>query len=237
LVEDSKWSIPFFVKYCQDSGIDSDALFKEFERVTTATVIQSHHQRNVPHRHSAYDQLGIDLLVDQGFGVSILEVNVSPSMSGLDSKLDYEIKSRLMHDLLAMARIIDCNCDAKDPRPGIGLVDNECRCSVSRQRTVGVKSGKIKPWDDPVFADYQMIRDLVEESGRLNGYRRVYPKRKTIEQFWPCHSQISYHDIVQGEWIKLNKEDRKAVLIRNFRYSKKECKNSNCKQQNLSIVV
>jgi tubulin polyglutamylase TTLL4 len=156
------------------------------------------------------------LLIDEGGGVSVLEVNISPAMSGADSMLDYEIKSRLMHDLLAMARIIDCDCGAKDPCPGIDLIDSQCASSVSRQRSVAVKSGKVRPWDSPVFADYQIARDLADEAGRLNGYRRLFPKRKSIDQFIPCYSQLGYYDVVQAEWIRLGRDERFYALEKNF---------------------
>jgi tubulin polyglutamylase TTLL4 len=227
-VENSKWSLPFFVRYCQEAGIDSVALFKEFERITTATLvagmstIQSHHQRHLPHRYASYEQLGLDLLVDESMRVSVLEVNVSPSMSGMDSKLDYEIKARLMHDLLTMARIIDCDAGAKDPCPGVELVERECKISLKRQREVAVKAGKVSAWDDPVFADYTVVRDFVEEQGRRNGYRRLFPRRKALETFMPCYSQLSYLDVVQAQWIRLGKEERIRVLEKNWAaYSEK----------------
>jgi tubulin polyglutamylase TTLL4 len=219
-VDDSKWSLPFFKLYCQNNGIDFAVLWKEFERVTTATIIagmsvvKNHHQRYVKHRHSCYESMGIDILVDENMKASVLEVNISPGMSGKDSKLDYQIKSRLMHDILEMARIIDCDVDSPRPCPGIEEVD--CLCSVPKDRCIGVRSGRVNPWENPVFADFMMVRDFVEEKGLLTGYHRTFPKRKTLEQYWKCVDMPGYADFVLREWVKLSKQDRVEVIERNF---------------------
>lgn len=229
-IEDSKWSIPFFIKYLKDNGIDSDALFKELDRVCTAAIlagmstIQTHHQRYVKHRHSSFEQLGIDVLLDENLHPTIVEINVSPAMSGMDSKLDYQIKSRLMHDVLSMARIIDCDCSVRDACPGIDSVERECNLSVNRTRNLSVKGHKSKAWDDPVFADYMIVRDFVEEKVimKRTGYRRVFPKRKTLEEFIPCFGQLSYSDVVLTDWVRLSNDQRLAVLQPNFdKYSAK----------------
>jgi hypothetical protein len=97
------------------------------------STIASHHERYVQRRHSSYEQLEIDILIDENFCVSLMEVNVPPSMSGADSKLDFDIKSLLMHDWLAMMRIIDCDCTVQDHCPGIDLVDHICSVCVNGQ--------------------------------------------------------------------------------------------------------
>ena len=235
-VDDSKWSIPFFIKYLKDNGIDSDALFKELDRVCTAAIlagmasIQSHHQRYIKHRHSSYEQLGIDVLLDENLHPTIVEVNVSPAMSGMDSKLDYQIKTRLMHDVLSMARIIDCDCTQRDACPGIASVDHACQVSVDRARNLNIKGRKQKAWDNPVFADYMMVRDFIEEKSIMKGtgYRRVFPNRKTLDAFLPCLGPLNYADVVLTDWVKLPNEERLAVLRANFdKYSAKLAESQN----------
>ena len=227
-VDDSKWSIPFFIEYCKSNGIDPAKLFAEFERVTASailagmTVIQSHHERNVPHRHTSYEQYGIDILVDENFHVYVMEINISPGMSGSDSKLDFDIKNRLMHEVLDMARIIDCDCTEKDPCPGVDEIDRLCNLSLTNQRNRDVRTKKASAWDNPVFADYTMIRDFVEEQSRLGGYKRIFPKRKTVDSLLPCLSDLKYHDVAFIEWIKMDKQKRIDVLKKNWNSYKEE---------------
>ncbi|OHS94291.1 Tubulin-tyrosine ligase family protein [Tritrichomonas foetus] len=221
-ISDSKWSIPFFIEYCKSNGIDHEKLFKEFERVTVSTIlagmltIQSHHARNVTHRHTSYEQYGIDILVDENFHAYVLEINISPGMSGEGSKIDLDIKNRLMHDVLNMARIIDCECDVKNPCPGVDEIDRLCNLSLTSERNRSVRTKKKSAWDSPAFVDYTMIRDFVEEKSRLGGYRRVFPKRKTVDEYLPCLGELKYHDIAFIEWVKMDKAKRKQVLEKNL---------------------
>lgn len=221
-VDDSKWSIPFFKKYLQENGFDCDKIFQKLEDAATKTLlagmstIQSHHSRQVQHRHTSYEQYGLDLLLDEQFNVYVMEVNVSPGMSGSDSKLDFDIKNRLMHNLLDMARIVDCDCELKDACPGIDEVDRQCRLSVTNARTRAVRMNQIKAWDSPVFADYTMIRDFIEEQSRLGGYKMTFPNRETVDSYLPCIGDLKYHDIVFIEWIKMNDQERKAAIEKNL---------------------
>jgi tubulin polyglutamylase TTLL4 len=64
--------------------------------------IRSHQQHYLPHRNTSCELFGIDILLDSDLNPFSLEVNISPAISGEDSKLDHHIKDRLMHDLMRM---------------------------------------------------------------------------------------------------------------------------------------
>jgi hypothetical protein len=113
--------------------------------ITGMSRMQSHHQRHIPHRCSSYAHSRINLLVDENLRVLIIEVNVSPSMNGTHPKLDYGINSYLMHHLLAIAKIIDCDFNSSDPCPGRDLVERVCKLSVNcRERLISNRTGFIR---------------------------------------------------------------------------------------------
>ena len=221
-IEDSKWSIPFFIKYLKENGYDVDAIFKDIERVTVATIIAGfnairNHQANyVKHRQNNYELYGIDIILDDQMKAHVLEINISPGMSGNDSPLDYVIKNRLMHDTLRMARIIDCNATLKDPCPGIKDIEYECNAALTKDRLRRIETFIEKPWDNPNFNDIMIVRDFIEEKQIQSGFRRVFPKRKTVPEFIPCFDRMKYNDIVFINWIKMSKEERLAALKKNF---------------------
>lgn len=220
-IEDSKWSLPFFLKHLRESGINTDMIMSKLEHVTIMTVIagmmeiRKHHENLIPHRHTSYEMYGIDIMLDQDMNPHLIEINISPSMSGLDSKLDQEIKFPLQLDLLRMARIIDCDPTKKRPCPAVDMIDQEWRETMTKKRVVEVEMG-VNGWDDPNFGDLTMIRDYVEEQPILGGFRRVFPKRKTMDRFIPAFSQLSYRDRMFQSWIRLDNAQRLEVIKKNF---------------------
>jgi len=223
-IEDSKWSIPFFKQYMNSIGVNVDQLFENLERVSIGTIIagfstiRTHHNNHVKGRHTSYELYGIDIILDENLKPHVLEINISPGMSGTDSPLDYNIKNRLMHDTLRMARIIDCNSLLKDPCPGIEKIDYECKVSISKDRTRRVENNTENPWDNPVFADYMIIRDILEEKRIVGGFRRVFPKKKSLKKFYHYFDRMKYHDIVLTKWIEMPKEERRIALDKNIHH-------------------
>ena len=172
-VRDSKWTLNLFLSYLKNQlGIDIDHLMEELTRVLICTVIagmnaiRKNHEASIPQRHTSYELYGIDIMLDEQMVPHLIEINISPSMSGLDSKMDYQMKFPIMVDLLRMARIIDCDCTAENPCPAIEAIEKEFKNSkLANNRQALVESKKIHPWDNPVFADYTIIRDFIEEMG------------------------------------------------------------------------
>jgi len=158
---------------------------------------------------------GIDIMFDEELKPHLIEINISPSMSGLDSKLDADIKYPLMLDLLRMARIIDCNPELIHPCPVVEMIDERWRETATPERVEAIKNGE-NGWKHPNFGDYTMIRDFIEEQNRLGGFRRVFPKRKTMDKYIPCFEELTYRDKMFQDWIRMNKADRAQAIKPHF---------------------
>jgi tubulin polyglutamylase TTLL4 len=189
--------------------------------VTIAVIIagmcevRKTHAGAIPHRHTSHELYGIDLMLDEDLHAHLIEINISPSLSGVDSRLDYNLKFPLNLDLLRMGRIIDCNPRLDDPCPGVELIDIACANSVTRERLQGVEGG-VDPWEDPVFGDFVIVRDFIEETQIASGFRLVYPRPEVLDRYRPCFDKLRYQDIVLNTWLCLSDQRKAEVLARHW---------------------
>jgi tubulin polyglutamylase TTLL4 len=84
------------------------------------------------------------------------------------------------------------------------------------REAIVAKSARTMPWDwtDPAFADLVIVRDFLEEKRVAGGFRRVFPRRKTMAQFVPCIEKLGYCDRVFLEWVGMDSEARLRALDR-----------------------
>jgi tubulin polyglutamylase TTLL4 len=226
-VENSKWSLQFWFQYLESIGVDVDRIKQEFERITIATIIagmcevRKAHGQAVPHRHTSCELYGIDLLIDENLNVYLIELNISPSMNGSSSSLDWKLKFPLNLDVLRLARIIECDSQKEEPCPAAELIDEEFYRSLRTERIADVVSGRVDPLEKPVFADFMIVRDLVEEWTIETGFRFVYPKPENIDLFRPCFDRVSYQDTVLWRWLRMSDGENVAALKGNWgKYAK-----------------
>jgi tubulin polyglutamylase TTLL4 len=221
-VADSKWSLQFWKQYVREQGFDCEAIMAEMERVTIATVIagfcaiRKTHQQNVLHRHTSYELYGIDIMLDENMKAHLIEINISPSMSGLDSDLDQRLKLPLNLDVLRLARIIECDATAPTPCPGVLAIDRRYQETITLRRQTSVERHVIDPWASPVFGDFVMVRDYLEETDIKTGFRLVYPTPENFKTFAPCFDRMRYHDIVFTAWIAMDDARRTEIMQRSW---------------------
>jgi tubulin polyglutamylase TTLL4 len=227
-VNDSKWTLDFLISHLKDMGIDTVSLMAEFERITIATIISGmcaikpNHAKVIPHRHTSYEMYGIDIMIDSDLRCHLIEINISPSLSGLDSQLDHDMKFPLNLDLLRMARIVECDAASDDPCPAIEILDEYYTNSLHQERRAQIESGSANPWDTPVFGDFVIVRDFLEEKSLKTGFRLVYPTVDRIELFKPCFDKICYEDLVFNAWIAMDEAEQLAVIQKHWKiYSRK----------------
>jgi tubulin polyglutamylase TTLL4 len=161
-------------------------------------------------------------MLDTDLRAHVIEINISPSLSGKGSKLDRDIKFPLNLDVLRMARIVECDPTADDPCPSITIVDKHCTDSITPDRVAAVEARRINPWDSPGFADFTMVRDYLEEAAIETGFRLVYPKADTVKEYEPCFDKMCYHDIVFNTWVMMPDAAKADVLKRRWQKHQKE---------------
>ena len=221
-VQNSKWSLKFLLHYLDTIGVNSKDVMKDVERAVVMTFlagmteVKGFHNRYVLHRHTSCELYGVDVLLDSNLKPHIIEVNISPSLVANDSKLDWNLKYPLVLDVLRMARIVNCSAKKEDPCPALVLIDRNYRLSMANGRKSSVESGTEDPWKQPVFADFVMIRDFLEEKSRLGGFHRIFPTRKTMNDYTRCFDSMRYDDIVLSRWIAMDDQQRVAVLRKHF---------------------
>lgn len=223
-IENSKWSLQFFYNYLETNfpNIDIPKLKKEIEKIIALTLISGfyvigpHHQKNVTSQYSAFELFGIDLMIDENFNCYLIEVNISPSLGKITSSFEDHIKIPLVLDILRMGRIIECNSAQNKPAPGSWEMEKEMARSWTDKRKKIILENKIDPWKNPTFGDIQIIRDFVEEKIFSEGFKRIYPKRKTMKQFTQCLDQPHYPDYVFQRWIEMNNSQRIESLNRGW---------------------
>jgi len=210
--ECSKWSLQHLYSYLESNGYDTNHLKSEFERISATCVLagiskyRRVHQQLVPHRHTSYELYGIDILIDSSFKCWVMEVNISPSMSGSDSPLDQEIKSQIASEVLNLARIIDC--DPENPTTASSLYDEEWKSSIISNSKKDAKA----IWESPSFADIANVRDFIEEKSLLKRFKRIFPRKTNIDTYMKIFETPSYSDRSFIEWIKMSKEQRRECI-------------------------
>jgi tubulin polyglutamylase TTLL4 len=230
-VENSKWSLGFLWRYLEEQGIDWRRVKGDVEDIAIATIIagmcpvRNAHEKEISRqfRRSSYELLGVDLLIDEDLKIWLLEVNITPGMVGT-SDLDIFVKKRVAYDMFNIVRMLDFRIESPQPCKEYARIERIARRSVSTARRQGVVNGTIRPWDDPVFLDYMIVREFVDEQTRKRRFYRVYPKRKMIGRYMKCFDRYSYEDIVLNEWIKLDHQQRMAVLRKKLDVHREEMK-------------
>ena len=216
-VKQQKLPIQELYEILEKKGVDIDKIKKEFMRVAAsvlvagASKIRPYHQSLIKHRQTSFELYGLDVLLDENLHCWLLEVNISPSMSGKDSEFDKNQKYTIMAEMYNIGRVIDCDPCSDSPCKAIELYDEEWRNSI-----INIDRTKQTPWDwkDPIFADMVNVRDFIEEKERLKKFRRIFPKRKTIDYFDKFMGNMGYLNKSFIEWIKMSNEERVKAFQR-----------------------
>lgn len=224
-VEDSKWSLPFFFNYLGDKA---DLIKDRMESATIKAIIAGLSKMRDPHlstvkgRHTSFELLGVDLLLDADENPYVIEVNVSPGMQGTDSELDKHMKLELMMDTINLARIVDCDPLLPEPCPEVEKIEAYEKASVSAERRESVLNGSVNPWESPTFLDMEIVRDFIEEQKSARYYHLAFPK-EDFQKYQKCFDP-SYEDIVLWSWINMPERERIEVINANIEKHANEIK-------------
>lgn len=174
-VRNCKWSLRFFLSFLHlQKKIDVTKLVDDFERIiittliTGGTAIRICHEPRTKYRKLSYELYGFDILIDENLNSHLMEVNVCPSLSGQPSVMDYNIKYPLNLDMIRLANIIDLDLNDSSEKKekivnDILKYEKKFADSIPIERRKAVELNQLNPWDSPVFADFEIVRDLIDE--------------------------------------------------------------------------
>jgi len=166
-------------------------------------------------RRCSYEFLGIDVLLDEDLKPWLLEINVTPGMAG-GSELDLHVKRPVIYDMFSIIRMMDFTVGNVDPCREYVRIERVVKASMTPARVEAVVRGGARVWDAPVFADYMIVREFVDEQVRRRRYHRTYPKRRDMAQFETSFDVLEYEDLVLREFVKMGNAERFAALMNNF---------------------
>jgi tubulin polyglutamylase TTLL4 len=214
------WALDRLFAHLAQQSVSTMALRKEFERITTLTLIAGmckiRESLSKANTRSWFELYGIDLIFDSDLKCYLMEVNISPSWTGLRSNLEGYVKFPLNLDVLRMARVIECDPTLPDPCPAAELLAEEVQRSISDERRQRVERREVKAWDDPVFADFIIVRDFIEETDLRTGFRLMYPTVEKLPVFRACFDKYCYEDVVFDEWISMSEPEQVSVLQKHW---------------------
>jgi tubulin polyglutamylase TTLL4 len=204
----------------EKQNVSTRDLKKEFERITISTFIAGmckiRESLPVANARTCFELYGIDLILDSDLKCYLLDVNLTPSMGILNLPWVRDLKVALNLDLLRMARVIECDPTLPDPCPAAKLLAEEIQRSIPDERRKRVERGKLKPWDDPVFADFMIVKDFIEEMDLKTGFDLIYPTVEKLPVFKPCFDKYCYEDIVFHQWISMSEPEQVSALQKHW---------------------
>jgi tubulin polyglutamylase TTLL4 len=215
-VDKQKLSLQNLYEILSQNGIDVIAIQRQFERivamtmVAAATPIRQYHQKLIQHRHTAFELYGFDVLIDSDLHCWLLEVNVSPSMSGLDCEFDRIQKAEITAEMYNIGRVIDCDPGLEKPCPAVEKYDGLWKESIMKS----ARESEGWNWESPGFADLVLVRDYLEEKQRVKRFRRVFPRRRTVREYRGWFGQLGYCDRSFLAWMEMDDRSRLEALRR-----------------------
>ena len=206
-IANTKWSLKFFIETMKNQ-IDIGELLKNIEITCTRVIllgqstIRNQHLKTNRSPLGSFELYGVDVLLDKDLKPYVIEVNVSPSMEGGQSKMDSTIKTTLLSDAFNMALIPD------EPNDTFTLLENELD-SFSK-----LESTDIKKCQNSLIPELFTIFLFNEEINRKGNFHLVFPSKENIQNYNTFEPM--YSDNFLSKWISFTKEEQDAFLSSSF---------------------
>ncbi|KAG9346268.1 hypothetical protein JZ751_008093 [Albula glossodonta] len=162
-----------FKKHLEAMHYDTSKLWGDIEDVIIKTLISAHpilkhNYHTCFPNHAAgsacFEILGFDVLLDHRLKPWLLEVNHSPSFT-TDSRLDREVKDRLLYDTLVLINLGAC-----DRRKITEEEKRRVKERLQQNRSREARSEELR--QSQAASVEQMLR---YEAKHLGGFRRIFP--------------------------------------------------------------
>ncbi|XP_012933199.1 tubulin polyglutamylase TTLL6 isoform X1 [Heterocephalus glaber] len=185
----SKRKLSAFNVYMESHGYDVPKIWRGIDDLITKTLITAHpvikhnYQTCFPSHtlnSACFEILGFDVLLDSKLKPWLLEVNHSPSFS-TDTRLDEEVKDRLLYDALVLINLGSC--------------DKRKVLEEERQRGRFLQqcpSREVRMEEARGFQAARIQKTEKYEKENCGGFRLIYPTRnlEKYEKFFQDNSSL-----------------------------------------------
>lgn len=162
---------------------DYKFVFDRIEDIVVKTIISAENnifkalQNSVRYRDTCFEILGFDILLDSYLNPWLLEVNTSPSFA-TDSKLDFELKSKLLAEAFS---IVGVNRESDEDKVRRYKVNSKLESFLSLAASKLRKKQMDKKDQAKTKRDY-LIQELREEVNRTEKFKLIFPSL-TVDRF------------------------------------------------------
>ncbi|KAJ8384209.1 hypothetical protein AAFF_G00207570 [Aldrovandia affinis] len=170
----SKRKLSTFNKHLEAKSYDKDKIWRDIEDLIIKTLISAHpilkhNYHTCFPNHAAgsacFEILGFDVLLDHRLKPWLLEVNHSPSFT-TDSRLDREVKDRLLYDTLVLINLGAC-----DRRK---ITEEERRRVKDRLQQNRSREARSEEMRLSQAASVEQMQNY--EAKHLGGFRKIFPR-------------------------------------------------------------
>ena len=215
-VLNSKWSLKFFLNTMKDK-IDVDKLMNDIEIACIKVLLEGqmairkeHLETNRPF-YGSFELYGVDVLLDENLKPYVIEVNISPSMEGGQSKMDSNIKTTLLCDTFNMALIVDNGYEVFD-------YINETYKKIINSSDVA--NDKLFENEELMLMDFFQVYLFEKEIKAQGNFHLAFPNIQnpnSYKSFSPLYS-----DNILYKWLSMNPKERNDLIESNISKLRKQ---------------
>eukprot|EP00051_Salpingoeca_urceolata_P018954 m.270485 g.270485 ORF g.270485 m.270485 type:complete len:940 (+) comp19316_c0_seq2:2760-5579(+) len=214
--EGHKWGLKALMRHMQELGVDTQPIWDQICDIVIKTLlsveakINSGVKWNCKRPTNCHELFGFDIMLDSRYKAWLIEVNISPSMNS-SSRLDKDIKGRLLGDVFNIAGYIPPPFVKSDPAQAFGqvYVDRGRKCFGTNltagerlkhatfvQR--GEEAGSIL--DELTDDDVSVLMATEEQLSRRGELERIFPTPRTLHlaQFT---EHPRYYNLLLAAWV------------------------------------
>eukprot|EP01064_Diplonema_japonicum_P024147 TRINITY_DN34641_c0_g1_i1.p1 TRINITY_DN34641_c0_g1~~TRINITY_DN34641_c0_g1_i1.p1 ORF type:complete len:577 (+),score=109.66 TRINITY_DN34641_c0_g1_i1:46-1776(+) len=203
----SKWLLSTFKNHCNENGYPWDLIWTQICDVAVKTVLSveedlyQKHAAHVGSGNGCFEIFGVDVLVEESFKVSLLEVNIMPSVNTV-SPLDAKVKCNFLADLLTLVGIAHPSPQQQQQQPPLLRRSSSKLTPVDPLKPPYPTIGEYLPVLSPHLQ--AVIKASEDECHRKGAFSRVFPTLHTHGCYEGLVQRRSYNTLLYNwELVKL----------------------------------
>lgn len=221
--DSSKWSLATFKTWlaARTSDAEVDATFKRINDLLVKTMIAGEGEMSSAYHHSApynsncYELFGCDVFLDESLTPSLIEVNVSPSLTG-STPIDKLIKGKLLADTFHLVGFYPHDPVQMRRYSSITSTGGKDGVNVFGWKSMSVLLAEQEEWRalqlpdsidmDTVLASQEnvcqllMIEDELSRA-RSTDFELVHPVRETLLSYLKLYRSPKFADHLLARWL------------------------------------